>query len=130
MKKDIVFEDIKIIDWYDGLVQGIAKSSNQSYLIFLMKWNMKLDTKQFGLIELTPAEVAEIEKCFEDSKNPKDKNWKCYQNTYENIVKTYKGDFYLSTHYPEINQDYQIEAADFAEYHSKFLDHDIEKVII
>lgn len=39
---------------------------------------MKLDTKQFGLIELTPAEVAEIEKCFEDSKNSKDKNWKCY----------------------------------------------------
>ncbi|MGI8668465.1 MAG: hypothetical protein ACR2J3_01310 [Aridibacter sp.] len=45
MKKDIVFEDIKIIDWYDGLVQGIAKSSDQSYLIFFNEMEYEIRHK-------------------------------------------------------------------------------------
>lgn len=123
----IKFDEIEIIEWYDGVVRGIAKSGAKYYLIVMLSWKNNLRERQFGFVELKTKDVLQFKGCFEES-DDLEKNWKCFETYYESFVKTYKGKLYLSNQYPEIKEEYRFELADYSKHKKLFQNYDLVKI--
>jgi hypothetical protein len=127
---EIFLEEIRIIDWYDGIVQAIAKGSLKSYLVILIKWDMKHSEKKFLVLELSTNNVLELESCFIDkSESSKKGNWDKYASVFNRIVRNHEGEMYLLSKEPEIKINLAVEVTENVEYLQNLQNHSVEKAI-
>lgn len=94
--KKVCFESIDIIEWYDGVVRAIAKTSTENYLIVLIKWELKKTNKIYALFELNGITLSEFRNCFlESSEKTKEDMWKQFETFFDSFISSYKGNIYL-----------------------------------
>lgn len=128
---EILFEEINIIDWYDGIVQAIAKDSAKSYLIILVKWDMKHSEKHFILLELETNDSTKLMDCFsKESKSTLEENWIKFTRIYDDFIQNYQKEVYFLSREPKINESYSAKIVKFEDYLSRIINYDIQNIII
>jgi alpha-ketoglutarate-dependent taurine dioxygenase len=93
---DIVLEEIGIVDWYDGVVIGIGRQQQQSYLIVLVAWDLNHSRrKAFLLLGIEHSVEAEFKRYLQSS------SWDELMKLFNEVVTNHKRAVFLTFDEPE-----------------------------
>lgn len=79
------FDKVIVLDYYDGLTKGIAKSilDEQSYLFEMLDWDNDQDIRLFKLSEITNQSFADIASAYAIYDEPR---WPIWTPKMDNVV--------------------------------------------
>jgi hypothetical protein len=132
MKKEkICFDHIEVMDFYDGLVRGLAKSGSDLFLFVRIRWEIENRQRIFALLDLDSVSYASLQACFEQSAvKSKGEMWDDFEVAYNDIVHSYKKKLHFLFCEPEINNEYALEGGDYDTSVLKLTIYDIQNTII
>lgn len=130
-KVKLRFENIEIIEYYDGLVRGIAETLSNSYLAVMTEWKIDSSERRFGFLEIDSSEAAQIRLCFDPKSGRKTKKgrWNDFEAVYNEIVRSYSKKLYQLSVKPRIHEEYVLDVIDYDPSHLKLENYDMENVI-
>ena len=109
MKKiHITFDEIEILEWYDGIVRATCKAENEIYLLILVAWDMKQLMKLSILLKLDESTKNDITKEL-GSNRSKEENWKRFNLIFDDYVRSYAGEAYLIQGEIKENKTYNLK---------------------
>ncbi len=100
---EIRFDNIRIFDWYDGLVRAIGFDGEWNYLIILVAWDKKSDLKIYLLVPLEMETAKRLLELVDQSSRDlpnKQLLWDKLSDGIERFLNNYQGNVYLSTNEP------------------------------
>jgi hypothetical protein len=127
---EFVPDEISILEWYDGVIRGIAESQAKSYLFTLAAWDMASGRKAYVLINLDPATAADMKLLCKWTLGdpPDEEKWHRFSQTYDQYLRNYKGPAYLSNEQPAATRRITITSITTDHLH-ELLDYDLEKTM-
>jgi hypothetical protein len=125
----VTFEQIDIIDYYDGLVRGIGRTQAGAYLLVLSKWKFAQRYKEFVALELDPKTVYEFESQFELSEPTTSANWSRFENAFNLLVGSFRGRILKFCAEPMVGEPIAFQLVDDVKFATKLLDYELESVI-
>jgi hypothetical protein len=127
----ISFDEIDIIDWYDGIIRGIGKTKEKLYLIALKEWD-DFKHKSYLFLDLDVDTASRFQTILDkpNSEATIETNWKQLNSIWDDYVRAYQGNIYLSAIEPSEQVELNLEITNDAECLIGITDYDIEKTII
>ena len=95
---DIVLDQIKILDRYDGIVIATAIQQQKTYLILLAAWDLAGARKAFVLLDIQRSVEVEINFCVGE------KNWNRFKEILDGVLFGYNVDAYLTFDEPTVGK--------------------------
>ena len=66
MKQILHFDNVEIFDWYDGLVLGLARSQDSSFLVCLLAFDPDRRRKRYLLASISQEQTKRLRALFQD----------------------------------------------------------------
>jgi hypothetical protein len=125
------FNEIIIIEWYDGIVRGIGKTKDKLYLIALKEWDGSKH-KSYLFLDLDEVTASRFQTILDKPNNKAtiEANWKQLNSIWDDYVKGYQGNIYLSATEPSKQVELNLEITNDAGCLISISNYDIEKTII
>lgn len=89
-KEQIFFDEIEILEWYDGIVRGIGVGDGKSYLIVLASWDTAMNTRLYLVLDLDENTRQTFRAKFENNAS-KEENWQAFAAVFDDFIKNYSG---------------------------------------
>ena len=127
----LVPNEISIIDWYDGVMRGVAESEGKYYLFIMVAFDPDKRRRAYVVINLDPVTAREIKQlCWKpgDQADEDEEKWRRLEEIYDEYLTHYKGPVYFSTEKPSKEQSIVITAIAFDRL-DELSEFDIEKTI-
>ena len=128
---EISFDEINIFDWYDGIVRGIGKTKDNFYLIALNEWDCSKH-RAYVFLDLDKDTASRFQTILDKPKSEAtiEANWKELNSIWDDYIRAYQGNIYLSAVEPSEQVEINLEITNDAECLSRITEYDIEKTII
>jgi hypothetical protein len=128
---EISFDEINIIDWYDGIVRGIGKTKDNFYLIALNEWDCSRH-RAYLFLDLDENTAYGFQTILDkpNKKETKEADWKELNSIWDDYVRAHQGNIYLSAVMPREKVPLNLEITNDTECLIRITEYDIEKTII
>ena len=128
--RELVPDEISILEWYDGVIRGIAESPDKSYLFTLAAWDPDDSRKAYILIDVDLATAAEMKLLckWKLGDQAHEEEWNRFNQIYNKYLSNYKGPAYLSNEEPKATRRITLKGITTDHLH-ELLDYDLEKQI-
>lgn len=119
---DIVLDQIRIADWYDGLVVATGGQQLKAYLIMLVAWDLVRSRKAFLLLEIERSVEGEIHRSLQNN------GWEEFKKIFAEVVTNYNGAAFLTFDEPTVGKPLSISR--ISSNHLRGLkNHDLESTV-
>jgi hypothetical protein len=127
---DFVPDEISILDWYDGVIRGIARSQGEDYLFIMAAWDLVSGRKAYVMVNLDPAIAIEMKQLcqWKLGDDPDEEKWNRFDQIYDQYLTNYEGSAYLLSEAPIVSKTLTITATT-ADHLDELRDYDIEKTM-
>jgi hypothetical protein len=129
-KIETSFSKIIIIEWYDGIVRGIGKTKDKFYLIALKEWD-GYKHKSYLFLDLGEDTASKFQTILDkpDNEATIEADWKQLNSIWDDFVKDYQGNIYLSAIEPSEHIQLNLEITNNAKCLIGITNYDIENTI-
>ena len=101
---EFVPNEISVLDWYDGVIRGIAESEGKDYLFIMAAWDWASRRKAFVMINLDPATSSEMKRlcAWKVGEEADEERWDRFEQLYNQYLADYDGPAYLLSQEPVV----------------------------
>jgi len=126
----ILFSEINIFDWYDGITRGIGKTKDKLYLIALKEWD-GYKHKSYLFLDLDEDTASRFQTILDKPKSETtiEANWKQLNSIWDDYVKNYEREVYISDIEPTEQVELSLEITNDAECLTRITSYDITNII-
>lgn len=101
---NLIPDNIWSIDWYDGVVRGIARSQDHYYLFTMVAWDPDSRRRTYVILNLdhaTSDEMIQLCKSNPEADSDDEERWSRLDQIYDRYVMNYQNGAYFSHEEPE-----------------------------
>lgn len=123
-------DEISILEWYDGVIRGIARSQDKAYLFILAAWDLSNAKKAYVLIDVDIATAAEMKLLcnWKLGDRADEGKWQRFNEIFDEYLRNYNGPVYISNEVPKATRPIAITRITTDHLH-ELLDYDLEKIM-
>ena len=123
-------EEISILEWYDGVIRGIARSQGNDYLFVRAAWDLVTERMAYVMVNLDPATGTEMKQLCKWTlgDDPDQEKWNRFNQLFDQYLMNYEGTAYLLSEEPDTSKSFAMTAIT-VDHLDELSDYDIEKAI-
>ena len=104
---DLVADKIWQIDYYDGVIRGIAKAQDHYYLFTLVAWDPDSRRRAYVILNLDHTTADEMIRLCElkpEAESDDEERWRRVDQIYDHYIMHYQNAAYLSNEEPKVTE--------------------------
>src|SRR6185436_12006313 len=106
---DLIPDKIWYIDWYDGVIRGIAKAQDHYYLFTMVAWDPSSRRRAYVILNLdhaTADEMIALCKLKVEPEPDDEERYSQLDQIYDRYVMNYQNAAYLSNEEPHVTKSF------------------------